>query len=188
MGSLRGYWITALVLAMAVAPCLARDGFSIAHAELLPSDAGYVLNADVAYAFSPASIEALENGVPLTVAIRCAIDRERRYRWDERVVDYREKLEIRYHPLGKLFRMKYADHDKPQSFTSLSALLAAMGSIRGLVVIPGERVVAGERYRASLSIALDIEALPLPLRPIAYLSPSWYLGSPAYQWSFAKSD
>ena len=42
-----------------------------------------------------------------------------------------------------------------------------------------------EPYRAGLSVRLDIESLPLPLRPVAYVTPAWYLESPVYKWTFA---
>ncbi|MFO1418601.1 MAG: DUF4390 domain-containing protein [Methylotetracoccus sp.] len=172
----------------AVAASEARDGFSVERAELRPIGGVYVLDGDARYAFSADSIEALANGVPLTLVIRCTVDRERRFWWNERIADFRERLDIRYHPLGKLYLMQYSDRGPAQSYASLEALLAEMGSIRGVPVMPASRVEADQRYRASLSIWLDIEALPLPLRPFAYLSPSWYLGSPAYRWSFEKSD
>jgi hypothetical protein len=188
-GDRRGICIAALGLALAAGGhAWAKTGFLVSRAELVPVGANYVLNADVTYDFSAAAIQALENSVPLTLAVNCRIERDRAYWWDETIVDYRKTLQIRYHPLGKLFQMQFEDSDASQSFTSLHSLLQAMGTIRRVAVASAEQIEKGNRYRASLSLALDIEALPLPLRPIAYLSPGWYLSSPRYEWSFEKSD
>lgn len=176
------------MLAVATRTVWPSTGFAVQHAEVFRLGSHYVLNADIDYSFSAAAVDALRNSVPLTVVLRCTIDRERSYWWDETLIDYRRRLEIRYHPLGKLFQMSFEDRLEPQSYTHLDALLGALGTIRALPIIPADRIESGETYRAALSVSLDIEALPLPLRPAAYLSPGWYLGSPSYRWSFARSE
>ncbi|NCF09332.1 MAG: DUF4390 domain-containing protein, partial [Gammaproteobacteria bacterium] len=40
----------------------------------------------------------------------------------------------------------------------------------------------GVRYGARLRASLDVEALPLPLRPVAYLSSAWDLTSEWHDW------
>lgn len=169
-------------------PAPAAEGFVIRSAELVPVGSDYVLNADIHYAFSASALEALDNSVPLTLAMNLRVERVRPHWWNETILDRRHQLEIRYHPLGQLFQLNVDDRGNRQSFTTLASLLDAMGSIRRLPVIATDRILAGERYVAELSVRLDIETLPLPLRPTAYLSPSWYLSSPTYRWSFAKSD
>lgn len=163
-------------------------GFSIQRAELIRFGGHYVLNADIDYGFSATAIDALENSVPLTLIMRCKIERDRFYLWDETLMDYRRRMQIHYHPLGKLFQLTFEDRDDPQSYTSLDALLGALGTIRALPIVPAAWIKSGETYEAGLSVSLDIESLPLPLRPTAYLSPSWYLGSSWYRWSFERSE
>jgi len=166
----------------------AEAGFAIRRAALYPVGLHYLLDADIAYGLSATANEALENGVPLTIILRCKIERERPYLWNETLVDSRRHLQIRYHPLGQLFQMTSEGQANPQSYASLRSLLAALGTVRGLPIVVADRIESGPTYRASLSVWLDIESLPLPLRPRAYLSPSWYLSSPTYQWSFARSE
>lgn len=180
------WWLLGVVVAFeAVA---ADQGFSIRRAELLRSGSHYVLDADITYVFSESAIEALENSVPLTIVLQCVIERQRPYLWNERLVDYRRHFQIRYHPLGQLFQLTFEDLTHPQSYASLRSLLAALGTIRGLPIVAADRIEESSTYRASLSVWLNIESLPLPLRPSAYLSPSWYLSSPTYRWSFARSE
>ncbi|MBM4201475.1 MAG: DUF4390 domain-containing protein, partial [Gammaproteobacteria bacterium] len=164
------------------------EGFTIRSAELDRVGADYVLNADVRYDFSAAAVEALENSVPLTLVLSFRLVRVRPYWWNETVVEHRHQLQIRYQPLGQLFQLNFDDRENSQSYTTIHSLLDAMGTIRRLPVVAADKLLPGIRYRAELSVRLDIETLPLPLRPTAYLSPSWYLSSPTYRWPFAKSD
>ncbi|MEJ2528926.1 MAG: DUF4390 domain-containing protein, partial [Gammaproteobacteria bacterium] len=55
--------------------------------------------------------------------------------------------------------------------------IAALGDIQGMPVIKHSQLEKGKIYRVGLRASLDIDALPLPLRPMAYLSPSWNLSS-----------
>lgn len=178
--------VLGLTLLSPAAP--AGDAFVIERAELDRAGSDYVLNADIRYDFSPAAIDALEHSVPLTLVLHFRLERVRARWWNETVVDHRHQLHVRYQPLGQLFQLNFDDRENRQSFTTLHSLLDAMGTIRRLPMVSTEKLKTGETYQAELSVRLDIETLPLPLRPTAYLSPSWYLSSPPYRWPFARSD
>jgi hypothetical protein len=171
-----------LTLLLAFEGICADYGFQIRNAELLPSDSSYVLNADIDYRFSAPAIEALKHGVPLTLVIRFKIMRHRHYWLNETVVTESRKLHIRYHPLAKSYQIVYEDHGIADHFVSLAALLEHLGSIRNWSIPAANHIDPGQEYYASLAVDLDIESLPLPLRPMAYMSPSWYLGSSWYRW------
>jgi hypothetical protein len=174
-----------LSLFLALDGYCADYGFRILKAELVPSGPTYVLNADIDYRFSEPAIEALRHGVPLTLVVHLKIKRHRRYWLDETVLAETRRLRIRYHPLARSFQIVYEDNGITENFAGLTTLLEQMGTIRDWSVPGAERLEKGQEYRASLAVSLDIEALPLPLRPIAYISPSWYLGSSWYQWRVA---
>jgi len=179
------YFGCLLGLLLAADIVAADFGFRIVHAELALERSDIVLNADIDYRFSEPAIDALRNGVPLTLFLRLRLKRERAYWWDETVLNERRKFLIRYHPLAKLFQLRDESSNAPQNFASLNALLDAMGAVRRLPVLPADRLNKGEHYWATLLVGLDIESLPLPLRPVAYVTPAWYLDSPTFQWHLA---
>ncbi|MFN5746619.1 MAG: DUF4390 domain-containing protein [Methylococcaceae bacterium] len=158
-------------------------GFSIQRAELVHVADHFVLAADIDYRFNPPAIEALENGIPLTLAVNLIIRRERPFWLDETIANERRLIEIRYHPLAKSFQITDQASGAAQNFASLSTLLDTLNHLRGWSVLADDQLNPATAYLASLSISLDIESLPLPLRAVAYLSPEWHLSSPAYEWS-----
>lgn len=160
----------------------AEYDFQIKAAELQREGDRYVLTADIVYRFSEAAVEALKHGVPLTLDVRIQIKRKRRFLWDRTVLDDTLRFRLRYHALAKSFQIVNEKNGVQRNFATLETAVEALGSIRGLPVIKAKRIKTGKRYRARLRARLDIESLPLPLRPMAYLNPRWYLSSPWHTW------
>jgi len=178
-----------LALAAPSQSAAADYGFRVLRAELKPDATGKawgLLDADIDYRFSEATLDALRNGVSLTLVLRLAVKRERQGWWDATALDENRPFRVRYHALSKLYQILDGDGETPRNFVSINALLEAMGSVRRMPWALASPLSPGARYRASLAVGLDIESLPLPLRPVAYLTPAWYLDSPVYQWTFAN--
>ncbi|MCW8889796.1 MAG: DUF4390 domain-containing protein, partial [Sedimenticola sp.] len=85
-----------------------------------------------------------------------------------------------YQALHGLYQVTDILSGTQQHYATRQAALTALGRLRDVQLIQADRLEQGERYRLSARARLDIEALPLPLRPMAYLSPSWNLSS---EWS-----
>lgn len=175
---------------MAVSPApaaLAADfGFRILRAEIRPEPEEEVLllDADIDYRFSEPALDALRNGVSLTLVWQVKIKKDRGGWWRTSLLEETHAFRIRYHALSKLYQILGENSESPRNFVSINALLEAMKIVRGLPLAGWPLLSKGERYQASLSVGLDIEALPLPLRPVAYVTPAWYLDSPVYTWTF----
>ena len=164
---------------------LASDyGFEVRRAALEHGESGYLLNADIDFRFSPTAVEALQHGVPISVVLHFQLRRQRDHWPDQLLTSKLRRLEIRYHPLARTYRIHSGAPAKnsSQSFAGLPALLETLGAQRNWRVMEAGQLRADERYEAVLWATLDIEALPLPLRPVAYFSPEWYLGSPRFPW------
>ena len=158
-------------------------GFSITSAELLGSDKGYLFSADVDYRLSPRANNALLNGVPLTIVVKVQIDRYRKLMWNQKVFTKKIVYRVTYQSLRKRYRVYDHDLGRHQYFTDLRSALDTMGKIRGFIALDIEDVDLDAVYHAKVKVFLDIEALPLPLRSIAYLIPQWHISSGWYKWS-----
>lgn len=163
-------------------------GFSITSAELLGSHKGYLFSADVDYKLSPRASDALLNGVPLTIVVKVQVDRYRKVMWNQKVFTKKIVYRVTYQSLRKSYRVYDHDLGRHQYFADLRSALDTIGKIRGFIALDIEDVDLDAAYSAKVKVFLDIEALPLPLRSIAYLIPQWHISSGWYKWSLDLSN
>ncbi len=161
---------------------MAAAGILVTRAETRLQDQEYMLNLHMEYNFSPTALEALDNGVPLTIDTHIKIRREGAWIWEENLLDLHQLLLIRYQPLSRLYQVVSLPDGHKQSFVTRAAAVGALGEINGLPLLRQDRLEQDEVYLMHIRVSLDIEALPLPLRPVAYLKPSWDLSSGWTKW------
>ena len=174
--------IAACLLCVA-SPVLA-NGFTIMHAETYLENKVHLLNADMSLQFSDESLEALRSGVPLIILVKIKVEQKRSWYWfDKTVAELEQGYLLLYHALTEKFIIHNLNSGAQQNFASLSAAMAALGHVRDLPVIDHNLLDKKHRYDASIRVMLDIESLPAPMRPIAYISSQWQLESDWYTWS-----
>lgn len=151
--------------------------FTISHAESRLGEGVYSLDADIHYSLSDEVLEALENGVTITFRVQIEIERRREYIWDETVVSLLQYYELQYHALSEQYIVRVLDSGVQKNFQSLSLALRVLGEIRNLPVIDKSLLDSKAQYNLRLRSEIDINALPAPLRPVAWLSDNWKLAS-----------
>jgi len=154
--------------------------FSIHFAETRLVDEVYLLDAKLRYTLSEATLEALHNGIALTLELTILIERERWYLWDKTVAKLKQGYQLKYQALSGQYRVKYLNTGIEENFASLEAALTKLGHLRDLPLIDKHLIEPEGSYWIYLQIHLDIESLPVPLRPLAYLSSQWRLSSDWY--------
>jgi hypothetical protein len=142
----------------------------------------YLLDAHIKYVLTPKALDALHNSVPLTLEIEIEVTRNRSWLWDEEIASLKQRYQIHYHPLTQQYIVKNLNTGVSQGYASLSAAFDALGSLEDFPMLDRSLLRAGEKYRVHLRALLDIESLPAPLRPLAYLSRGWHLSSDWYSW------
>lgn len=156
--------------------CLAQ--FSISDAKTRLVDNVYLLDAKLNYQLTEVSIEALQHGISLTLVLAIMIERDRWYLWDEMIAKLKQRYEIKYYALSKQYVVKYINTGIEETFGSLESALTRIGNLENFPLIDKHLIKhKNATYWVYLRIYLDIEALPAPLRPIAYLSSQWRLSS-----------
>ena len=160
----------------------ASPGFVVAHAALRTADGLYVADARIECTFSEDSLEAMRNGVPLTVVVEIEVRRKRGQWWDETLAASELGYRIETNVLTGRYRIRNLHDGQMRNFRSLDEMIEALGYLQSIPVIARNRLSADGRYAARIRARLDIEALPSPLRPIAYLSPDWRLNSGWFEW------
>ena len=162
----------------------AGGAFVVEHAALRPAGGAYVVDARIDFAFSEDNLEAMRNGVALTVIVDIEVRRERGQWWDETLARRQLRYRIETNVLTGRYRLRSIGGGA-RNYRSLEEMTESLGRVESVPVIARERLSTDSRYAARIRARLDIEALPSPLRPIAYLSPQWRLNSGWFEWQVA---
>ena len=175
--------VIALLVLCLLPTVQAQQGLVVSRPqETVVQDDTFLLDLEIDYGFSDTVLEALDNGVPLTLVVTAQVRRKGAWIWVENLADLRRIYLIRYQPLSEIYQVASLPDGERRSFVSRSAAIAALGEIRGLPLVKRDRLEADEEYLVRVKVELDIEALPLPLRPTAYLSRDWKLSSDWSEW------
>jgi hypothetical protein len=181
MHKLLAVWALLIVLWPASAP--AAD-FRIESVAGRIADGQFVVDARIEVRLNDRTIEALENGVTLEFELQAALMRPRRLWWDAEVTAVTRRFLLERHALADGYTLSEPGADQQLTFKNIDDALAALGEVRDFIAGNAAEQVPADKYRGRLRLRLDIEALPAPLRPIAYISPSWRLSSGWYEWVF----
>jgi hypothetical protein len=173
-------WVLAWFLALPLA--VAASGFRVESAETRLVGNTYILDARIAYGFSDLALEALDNGVPLTIELHIQIRPRDAWIWDDNLLDRRLRYAIHYKPLSERYLVSQLPGEGGRSFVTRDSAIAALGELKGIPLIDAANLDPKVAYEVQIKAELDIEQLPLPLRPMAYLRPGWKLSTGWTKW------
>jgi hypothetical protein len=154
---------------LAAWPLLAAAGF--AELRLQPAAEQGELTAQVSYHFSATALAAMQKGLPLQVLFEARRVRPGLAGFNETVARAASRRHIQYHPLSQQYLLHDLASGRRSTHFTLPLAIEALGQfdLRDLPPVPGTRLEARTR--------LDLETLPAPMRPLAYLSSDWNLDS-----------
>ena len=168
------------------APEEVEAGFDIHNARTRLVDGVYLLDADISFVFSEDALEAIDNGVPVTIILEMQVYRERSFIWDKEIAALDAKLRIETRPLSKTYLLRNLNSGETQVYASFDELVVGLGKIRNFPLIDEHLIGDPNRHYLRLRALLDIESLPSPMRPLAYLSSLWRLQSDWYEWPIER--
>lgn len=162
-----------------------RPGFDVLDADSYLHEGIHRVNARILYRFSDEAIEAMDNGVAITISVRMEVLRERPV-IDENIAAVRARYRIQAHSLSQRYVVRNLNTDESMTFQDLDDVVTALGELRDFPLLDDQVLVDGERYIARIKATLDIESLPTPLRLLAYLSTPWRLSSEWKSWPLQR--
>ena len=175
-----------VILLIGTAYPIKAAGVKVKSAEIALLGKDYVLTADIDYQLSEEVIEALNNGVSLYWTYHFKIMERRSYLWDKTVVEKAFRYRIQYHALLKMYRVRNENNGAVDNFSTLQAALDLLSTLRDYHLIEKAEIDDQKQYVAGIKVNFERDALPLPLRPMAYLNPDWYLSSDWTIWPLKK--
>lgn len=176
-----GTLLLGAVLLGVVLPVSAR-GFGVEQMTTRLEDGTYAMDARIRYDFSDRALEALANGVPLTVEVHIQVRPEDDWLWTKSLTDRRLRYRVQYKPLSERYLVTQLPDDQGRSYVTRDAALTALGELNDVTLVSAGQMEPDIPYEVHIRVALDIEELPLPLRPMAYLYPSWKQSSKWSKW------
>ena len=157
-------------------------GFVIRTAYTELTGGVYYLNADVGLDLSDDAVNALENGLPLTVELQIEIIKHRSFLWNTRIAELTQSYQISYHALTRRFIITNLNSGDQQSFANYRDAITDLGQVSDLPVIDARLLEPDTSYNIRMRAVLDIKDFPGPLQLIASLFKGWDLSSDWYQW------
>ncbi len=158
------------------------SGFSIQSLETLMQNRVYLLNANFHYQFSKEAIEALEHGVPLLILVDIEILTPRWYWTDKTIAELEQGYLLLYHALSESYVVHNLNSGTQNNFLSLKRAISSLSHIKELPILDANLLNPDKDYYLRVRTHLDIESLPVPMRPLAYISSDWSLSSDWYEW------
>jgi hypothetical protein len=168
----------------AVAPLALASSFKVSSVEAHVVGQTLSLRGAIDLGLTPAVEEAVSNGIPIELAIDVRLYRYRPFIWDEKVAAWTLRRELRFYALTGQYLIN-ARSGAPvarESFLSLGEALGQVGLLEDLALALPTALLPDADYRLELRAALNIEALPPLLRPVAYTSRAWDLNSGWTTW------
>ena len=179
---LPGMLALALIWPPAVQAESGDEPFVIRSTKVMRVDDSYQMSSVIDFDLNDTVLDALHNGVSLTIETQIRLYRERDWMWDKQVSSISRRYRLRYFALSQLYLLTDLEDDSKRSFLTLEAALYNLGHFHTTLVERHE-VLSGQPHYLRMRIFLDIESLPAPLRPLAYMSSRWRLKSNWYQWT-----
>lgn len=145
----------------------------------------YVVDGAVHFSLTEDMREALNNGIVLTYDVEVEIYAPRRWIWDDLLVRSVQRRSLEYHALTRSYIVNNSTTRAKRSVHTLEEALEVLGEVKDMAISEQRHLPQPGPYEARMRASLDVESLPAPLRPVAYLSPDWHLDSDWQHWTVA---
>jgi hypothetical protein len=185
-------WL-ALALLVLVA-CVGVDGFARASDEAIHvtriephlGEGIWQIDADFQTELDERAVQALTHGVPLSLMLEVRLSPAPRWYWPwpEPIAEAEETFLIHQHALSGQFIVQRVNSGQRFIYRDVREALSGIGTVRNLSLVEAGALEAGVSYRGSVRLSLDIEELPAPMRPLAWLSWGRRFTSGWHHWAF----
>lgn len=177
-------WLVFLCLSTPV--YAASEGFTIRSVDTVLREEVYLLNSRIDYAFSEEALKALQSGVPLILLVDIEVERMRPWWLNENIATLQQGYLLIYHALTEKYIVNNLNSGAQSNYSNLDSALTALGRLDSLPILDANLLEAEQKYQVRLRVRLDIDSLPAPMQPLAYLSPQWRLESDWYTWPLQR--
>lgn len=165
----------------------ALDGqFEVRSAFINISNDVYLLHADVQYPLSDDMRQALTDGASLDFELQAAVFRERRYWFDNDVVNLTLRRQLSFHSVSNRYIVKEAGQEEQRSYATVEAALEDLGKVEAWPILTKPQLTAEANYRVAVRASVRRGKLNDALRVILFWTDDWQRTSEWYEWSLLR--
>ncbi len=166
---------------------IVREGyFEVRSASTQLVDGVHVLDSRLQLVLSSEALEALNNGVPLTIELQMQLLRQRRFYLDALDAELEVRFELEYRPLSQRYIVRNLNSGDQDSFATLYSALNNLGRVSSLPIIDDALLAEDRDYRVRVRAMLQTQQYPAPLRLLFFWRSQWQLQSEWYEWTLER--
>ncbi len=166
---------------------IVREGyFEVRSASTTLVDGVHLLDSRLQLVLSSEALEALNNGVPLTIELQMQLLRQRRFYVDALDAELEVRFELEYRPLSQRYIVRNLNSGDQDSFATLYSALNNLGRVTSLPVIDDALLADNRNYRVRVRAMLQTQQYPAPLRLLFFWRSQWQLQSEWYEWTLER--
>jgi len=165
--------------------------FGVKNATVVLDQRALLVNARFDLPINARIEEALSKGIPIDVVIDVNMVKHRWWWRNRLITDHALRRRIQFHALSRQYLVSGLHaHEPSESFGSLTQALSYAGTLDDFtILLPAKKDIETDaRYLLQLRARLDIEALPMLMRPLAYATPSWRLNTGWTEWPVQRTQ
>ena len=178
--------ILGLVLWAGIPFSALANSFDIRHARTTLKEGIHYVDAVIDIEFSKRTTEALNSGLAIPIRIDIKVVDIRQWWLSKTITRLFADYELQHHALSKQYLVKNTNLNITRGYNTLQAAQRALGALEDFPLIDGHLLSEGKSYSMAIRARLHIEALPVLLRPRAYIGSLWDDRNPWYQWPLQR--
>ncbi len=179
------YSVVLLSIGMLTAVHVSATGITIENSSTYLQGDIYLLNADIQFELSEEAVNALQHGIALHIHTILRLKEERDWLWDPIVRETVLRFRLEHQPLSDHYIVTDLLTGIRHTYQTLYGAVGFFSKLNNIPFFEANLLKDSISYTGHMRTHLDIESLPAPLRPIAYLSSHWRLSSPWYTWAIS---
>lgn len=160
----------------------AEGRFEIRNAFAQPVDGVWQLSAIVDLSLSGAALDALAEGIPLTLVLDIVVTRERRLLPDDNVAELQQRWRLDYDALSQRYVVVNLNSRAQSTYPSLPEALDDLSRIDALPLIDEELLATGSRHDVSLQASVEIGGISTAVKMLVFWR-EWSRSTEWYTWS-----
>ena len=143
----------------------------------------YYLDARVDFDLHDDLLEALDHGVDLDINIIIKVKEKRKWLWDRIYKEDMIKFKLSHLPLSDVYIVTNVGKSEQRQFDALENALKYLGKIDRYFLMNTNKISDKPGLAGLIKAEMNVDNLPPPLKPIAFLSNKWQMDSKWRQWT-----